>query len=61
MAQVSQDVNIADVERVLAALDDAIPNHHVAAQAAPSTAANPVIFLILTYLFWFVSNFLLGQ
>ena len=59
MAQVPQD--IAAVQGVLAALDDAVPDNHVAAQAAPPAAANPVSFLVLTYLFWFVSNFCEGN
>ena len=61
MAQVPQDVNVADVQGVLAALDDAVPDNQVAAQAAPPTAADPVSFLVLFYSFWFVSNFLRGQ
>ena len=57
MAQVPQDVNVADVQGVLAALDDAVPDNQVAAQAAPSAAADPVSFLVLFYSFQFVSNF----
>ena len=59
MAQVPQDV--ADVQGVLAALDDAVPDNHVVAQAAPAAAANPVSFLVLTYSFWFVSSFCEGN
>ena len=61
MAQVPQDVNVADVQGVLAVLDDAVPDNHVAAQAAPPAAAKPISFLILTYSFWFVSNFCEGN
>ena len=55
MAQVPQDV--ADVQGVIVALDNAVLDNHVAAQAAPPAAANPVSFLVLTYSFWFVSIF----
>ena len=51
MAQVPQDVNVADVQGVLAALDDAVPDNQVAAQAAPPAAADPVSFLVLFYSF----------
>ena len=61
MAQVPQDVNVSDVQGMLAALDDAVPDNHVAAQAAPPVAANPVSFHVLTYSFWFVSNFCEGN
>ena len=56
MAQVPQEVNVADVQGVLAALDDDVPDNQVAAQAAPPAAADPVSFLVLFYSFWFVSN-----
>ena len=62
MAQVPQDVNVSDVQGVLAALDDAAPDNQVAAQAAPAAAADPVSFLVLFCSFQFVSNFFLcGQ
>ena len=48
MAQVPQDVNVADVQGVLAALDDAVPDNQV---AAPPAAADPVSFLVLFYSF----------
>ena len=51
MAQVPQDVNVADVQGVLAALDDALPDNQVAAQAAPPAAADPVGFFVLFYSF----------
>ena len=51
MAQVPQDVNVADVQGVLAALDDAMLDNQVAAQAAPPAAADPVSFLVLFYSF----------
>ena len=55
MAQVPQDVDVdvavADFQGVLAALDDAVPDNQVAAQAAPPAAADPVSFLILFYSF----------
>ena len=51
MAQVPQDVNVADVQGVLAALDDAAPDNQVAAQAAPPAAPDPVSFLVLFYSF----------
>ena len=56
MAQVPQDVNVADVQGVLAALDDAVPDNQVAAQAAPPAATDPVSFLVLFYSF---SSFLI--
>ena len=46
MAQVPQDVNVADVQGVLAALDDAVQDNQVAAPAAPPAAADPVGFLV---------------
>ena len=56
MARVPQDVNVADVQGVLAALDDAVPDNQVAAQAAPPAFADPVSFLVLFYSF---SSFLI--
>ena len=62
MAQVPQDVNVADVQGVLAALDDAVPDNQVAAQAAPPAAADPVSFLIYSiHLVRFYFFFLCGQ
>ena len=61
MAQVPQDMNVADVQGVLAAIDDAMPDNQVAAQAALPAAADPVRFLVLFFSFQFVSNFLWGQ
>ena len=46
MAQVPQEVNVADVQGVLSALDDDVPDNQVAAPAPPA-AADPVSFLVL--------------
>ena len=51
MAQVPQNVNLVDVQGVLAGLDDAVPDNQVAAQAAQQAAADPVSFLVLFYSF----------
>ena len=63
MAQIPQDVNVADVQGVLAALDDAVPDNQVAAQAAPPAAADPVSFSFsLVYSFSsFLIFFVCGQ
>ena len=58
MAQVPQDVNVADVQGVLAALNDAMPDNQVAAQAAPPAASDPVSFEFLFYSIRF-SSFLI--
>ena len=61
MAQVPQDVNVADVQGVLAALDDAVPDNQVAAQAATPAAADPVVFSFFSIRFSSFLIFLCGQ